>query len=215
MAANKTKRQPVSQGHRHKFLTHRDAIWAAIRELREEFTINDLESKTRASKDTIKNYLTGLMIAGYVQRLDRLHHAQTPGAARITTAFTCYLYNLIKDVGVDAPRVKRDGSPVTQGLARENMWRTMRIIKQFNIRHLVVHASTEETQVKESDAKDYLKYLKAAGYVRIIQKRAPGRSTVYLFIDAMYSGPKPPMVQKVGQVFDPNTREVVWTEGQS
>lgn len=215
MAANRTKRQPVSTPLRHGHLTHRDAIWAGIRELRHEFTINDLESKTRASKDTIKNYLSGLVIAGYIERLDRLHRQPTLGAARITTAFTSYLYSLLKDVGVEAPRVDRKGNPVTQGLARENMWRTMRIIKRFNIRHLVVHASTEETPVKESDAKDYIKYLKAAGYVRIVQKRAPGRSTTFQFIEARYSGPRPPMVQKIGQVYDPNLREVVWKEDQS
>ena len=72
-----------------------------------------------------------------------------------------------------------------------------------------------KTPVKESDAKDYIKFLKAAGYVRIAQKRAPGRATLFQFIEARYTGPRPPMVQNIKQVFDPNLGEVVWSGERS
>lgn len=207
MGATKTKRQPVDQPLRSGFLTHRDAIWASIRELKTGISTGVLESRTRASQATIKTYLKGLTAAGYLQRTD----ARAQGGA--FNRYQKATWNLIKDNGVEAPRVTRDGEPVTQGLARVNMWRTMRIIGSFNLQHLVIQASTEHTQIKQQDAKDYIKYLRAAGYVRISHPGKKGRPTVYQFIAARYTGPKPPMVQHVKQVFDPNTMQVVWSKG--
>lgn len=52
-------------------------------------------------------------------------------------------YRLEKNEGLDAPRVRADGSRVTQGLAQEQMWRTLRMMSgDTNGRELAAHAST-------------------------------------------------------------------------
>jgi hypothetical protein len=35
--------------------------------------------------------------------------------------------------------------------------------------------------------------------------------TRYRFLAARYSGPKPPMIQRIKAVYDPNRSEVVWS----
>ena len=207
MAATKTKRQGVDQPLRHGYLTHRDAIWAAVRELKTGFTVGQLESKTRASQDTIKSYLQGLTAAGYLERTDNRANGKP------YTRYEKATWNLIKDAGVDSPRINKQGEQVTQGQGRINMWRTMRIIGQFSIKDLAIKSSTELHQVKEQEAKSYIKYLKAAGYIRVLRIRRPHQPTIYQFINARYTGPKPPMVQNIKQVFDPNLGKVVWTGG--
>lgn len=183
----------------------RDVIWAAIRKLG-TFTTLDLEGETHVKEATIRTYVMGLERAGYLQRIDN-----APG--RIPGAIRAARWKLSNDVGVEAPRVTRQGKPVTQGGAREQMWRTMRILGTFTYRDLAIQASTETQPVAEDDAKSYCRYLDRAGYLRLTEKGGPGKLNVYRFITARYTGPKPPMVQRVRQVFDPNLNQVVWTAG--
>lgn len=203
--------QRIDLPKRHGHVTHRDAIWDAIRSHQGPFTSGDIERATRASIHTIRDYLRGLTIAGYLEDLGAQAWQPTEGAARIPTAFQRHQYRLINNVGIDAPKVTRDGRLITTGQARENMWRTMKIIGAFTVQQLCVQASTEDCQIKQQDAKDYIKHLKAARYLKMTRLR--GEPTLYRFIPAMNTGPKPPMVQKIKQVYDPNTQTVVWTQG--
>ncbi|MCK5295927.1 MAG: hypothetical protein KAJ75_03470, partial [Alphaproteobacteria bacterium] len=113
---------------------------------------------------------------------------------------------LVKDVGIKAPRVTRDGKIVTQGKGTEQMWRTMRMLKAFTADELAVMASTEEIQVKPQTAKSYLKHICKAGYITVISTR-PKR---YRF--ARWTGCQPPMIQRLKTVFDPNLRQIMWQE---
>ena len=209
MAATKTRRQPVDIQLRHGHITHRDAIWAAIRELR-EFGTADLEDRTRVVHSTIKSYLQGLERAGYIERIAHTHRDRVDGK------YVANRWRLVRDVGVDAPRVTREGKLATQGLAREQMWRAMRIIGDFNYVDLAVNASTESIVIKPSDAKDYVKYLHKAGYLIVVAEAKPGhkpgtgRRAIYRLLKSRYTGPRPPMIQRTKQVFDPNTGKVVW-----
>jgi len=183
----------------------REAIWAAIRRLR-VFTATDLWGETNCSKDTIREYLTGLRAAGIVE----YYHDTEKGAT---------VHRLARDGGVEAPRVRRDGSEVTSGRGRENMWRTMRVLKEFSARDLAVQASTDDVQIAELEAKSYIHYLHKAGYLAITVESKPGSATTpgrvarYRFVASRYTGPKPPQVQRVKQVYDPNQRKVVWKGG--
>jgi len=209
MAATKTKRQPVSIKQRHGHVTHRDAIWAAIRALR-EFSVSEIEDKTRVSHSTIKTYIIGLTKAGYLERTE--HHRR----ARVGNRFVANRWKLVNDVGVDSPRITREGKHITQGLARENMWRAMKIMRDFSTRDLVSQASTDSVKIKPSDAKDYVKYLHKAGYLIVTVPAKPGNKpgtgtqARYRMLASRYTGPRPPMIQRTKQVFDPNTGKVVW-----
>lgn len=168
----------------------REAIWRTIRQLK-TFTVPQLHGETTLKIESVREYCQGLAAAGYIAKTD------TPGKA-IT-------WQLVKDCGVDAPRVRKDGTPVTQGRKRLQMWRTMKVLGQFTVRDLAVHASLEDSVIKEDDAADYLKHLCSAGYL------AKSKNGGYRFMPSYNTGPKAPMIQRVQQVWDPNLKKVVWT----
>lgn len=168
----------------------REAMWLVIRLLK-VFTVRQIHQETTLDISSVRDYLTGLTKASFLE---------------VNKSLSTPEYTLIRDVGVDAPRVRKDGKRVTQGQGRINMWRTMRIIKKFNAQELAVNSSTPSCTVKESSAEDYIKHLHRAGYLRKLQD---GR---YFFKPKMFSGPKPPMVQKVKRVWDQNLKKVMWSE---
>jgi len=57
----------------------------------------------------IRAYTKGLVNAGHLQR-----EGET--------------FSLVRDIGVDAPRVRDDGRRVTVGARREQIWRTLKIL---------------------------------------------------------------------------------------
>jgi hypothetical protein len=172
----------------------RDAIWSEIRRQR-DFTFRSIEDATDIPKKTIKTYVESLVAAGIVEQTGVGENKQR-------------LFKLVADKGVHAPRVRKDGSESEQGRASESMWTAMRLMKQFSPRDLAINASTEEVPVSEVHAKDYCKFLSRARYLRVVKPSKPGTQAVYQFV--RFTGPRAPMVQRVKQVFDPNTGTVVW-----
>lgn len=188
--------KPVDKRHP---LETRDAIWEAIRRLK-TFTARELRRETRCGAAQVRDYLAGLAAAGYLEK--------TPDG-----------YALAVDCGVEPPRVRKDGSEITMGKSREQMWLVMKILGEFSAAELALHASTETVQVSEEDAKSYLMYLRKAGYLAVAAPGRPGHRSGtgiparYRLIPSMYTGPRPPMVQRVKQVYDQNLKKVVWTGG--
>ena len=169
------------------------------------FTVADIHGKTNAGRDCVREYMLALERGGYLEPA-----GERPRMGSVAPA---KLYRLLKSPK-DAPRLRRDGTPVEMGAAREQMWRTIRMLGKFTLRDLVVTASTERTPIKESDAKDYLRYLRAAGYLRSQRQALPGGPALYHLLPGKNTGPRPPMVQRVRQVFDPNLNRVVWSQAE-
>lgn len=196
--------------------TSRDAIWKLIRQ-EERFSVPGLTLQVPTpgteslsprdpvwgnALDKVREYVLGLQAAGYLQEDGQLRSSITNRPAKA--------YKLIYDCGVEAPRVRRDGSEVTQGRPREQMWRTMRMLGQFTIADLAIAASTDEHPVSAVDAGDYLCMLAKAGYVVCV---AGGQGNVpcrYRFLPNQYTGPKPPQIQRLNSVYDPNLKRVMW-----
>lgn len=204
-------RQPAHLSAVGEHSNPRQAIWSAIRKLAGkdktgEFTNLDIEGESGVRNlDTIRTYVTGLTAGGYLQvSVNGTYTRDEKGLALRTKR------KLVNDVGIDAPRVTRTGEPVTQGQSREQMWQTMRILTQFTAQDLAINASTPEVKVELSDAKSYIKFMVLARYLTVAQKGSGKRGAVYLFIKQSYTGPKAPQVQRINQVFDPNTGKVVW-----
>lgn len=190
-------RKPADLVIDERFPQGRDAVWAAIRKLR-NFTKLDLQATTRVPMGTLQTYLRGLTLAGYLQCSD------TP--PRVASTWT-----LVRDVGVDTPRVTRDGKEVTQGSGRERMWRSMRILKDFSLVELVATASRGGAPVAKGEAGFYVGALLQARYLKSsVAATSTGRVARYLLVPAFNTGPRAPMVQKVKQVFDPNLGKVMW-----
>lgn len=171
----------------------RQAIWEQIRAQAPDFNINDILLHVRLDPSSVREYLTGLVNAGYLR-------ADTSGYNAAPT-----IYQLIKDNGVEAPRVRKDGTIVTMGQGRRQMWNAMQVLKDFSPTDLAFKASIETHAVAVSEAKTYCALLCAAGYL-------VGRgSQRYSLIAGKWTGPQPPQVQRTKQVYDPNLKKVVWS----
>ncbi len=180
----------------------RQSMWEVIRWLHkagEPITVPEVWARAThlAPKGRVRDYFKGLEAAGYLRRVE--------GEPR-----TVVYYELARDIGVDAPRVRADGTEVTQGRGREQMWRTVKIIGDFTCRQLAQAASTPDHHVAESTAQDYCLMLTGAGYLTVTRRGGPGKPARYRLAPGRWTGPRAPMVQRLKQLYDPNTGEVVY-----
>lgn len=176
----------------------RQRIWEAIRARRDGFTRLDIAVAAGLELPTTRKYLESLQKAGFISG-----GPAVPGKQRV--------YQLLRDNGLEAPRLSRDGQ-LLPPTAQEQMWRTARILGEFDCRELVALASTPEVAVALTAAQDYLKHLCHAGYVCVAAEPTPQRLTRYRFLASKYSGPRPPMVLRSKTVYDPNLDAHVWRE---
>ncbi|MGE4545803.1 MAG: hypothetical protein AB7D06_17055 [Pedobacter sp.] len=184
---------PLKPVDKRNAMQTREALWAAMREAG-EFTVRQVRKMTRCSMDQTRDYVTALHNAGHLLKVPF-----EDGRAAI--------YILVKEkASALAPKVRKDGSLITQGRGREQMWRAMRVLGVFTVQELVVHATTEEHAVADNEAVTYCRFLMNAGYLT-------RKGSVYQFVRSRYSGPRPPMIQRVKQVYDPNLCKVVWSQG--
>ncbi|WP_229455107.1 hypothetical protein [Massilia sp. KIM] len=186
----------------------RQRAWEEMRRHAGPFTCFQIARKAKVDDETLFTYLNSLERAGIVQ-CERVEGKAIQRHAKWT---------IVRDNGVEAPRVTRDGKPVTQGLGTEAMWRSMRIIGEFNTTELAAHAETSGVRVTQETAKSYISALFNAGYLlRVAESRSRGfgRGQVqarYRLAPGKYTGPRPPMIQRTKQVYDPNLCKVVWKE---
>ncbi|MCB6182346.1 hypothetical protein LIN78_02095 [Leeia sp. TBRC 13508] len=184
----------------------RQRIWEVIRAKRQHFTLDDLSVQTNVNTTTTKSFLRSLLLGGWVEISNK-------DQAKLNGVMVEWTYRLVKDNGTFAPRVRKDGSEVTQGRGNELMWQTMRRLESFDFHELAAMASTEQTPIASTTAKAYLKFLSKAGYLAVTSptKAAFGTGTRparYKLIK--YTGPRPPMVQRVDWVYDQNLNKVMW-----
>lgn len=177
----------------------RQDVWDGIRKLK-SFSATDLARETNVNRKTVSDYLACLEAGRIVERAD--NYDQT------------FLFHLVADKGFHAPRLRRDGTAVTQGVGIENMWRSMRMLPQFSVVDLAAHSTTDTVSVARETAVAYCTMLLKTGYLRVLQTAIPGRRhAIYRLI--RNSGPQPPQVQRVKQIFDPNTHKVFVPEDQA
>lgn len=193
-------RRPVTDHAAEGHAEPRQTIWEGVRAATARdrpVVARDLAERLRLNRKTTSDYLAALAAGGYLERL-------SPADCPATSA----QYRLVRDAGHHAPRLRRDGSPVTQGAGTVNMWRSMRMMPAFSAADLALHSTTETVSVTETTAQSYCSILSRTGFLRVVQKADPvrGRRAVYKLV--RNSGPRPPMIQRVKQVFDPNTGQV-------
>lgn len=171
------------------------------------FDLDRIERATRIEPATIFSYLRSLQKAGFIAVVEP------------ATAQRKQVYALARDNGCEAPRIDKQGRPVTQGMGNEQMWRTLRLIGEFGALELAAHASTERVPVLAQTAERYLGHLYRAGYLVLVcpaRKLGSGgyQPARYRLAPGKYSGPRPPMIQRSKAVYDPNLDQVVWEEVQ-
>lgn len=204
MSATKNKRKPVNMemvGGKGS----RQIAWEAIRKHGGTFTCADISRKAKVEEKNLYSFIQGLERAGFLV-------GHLPAEAKIGTKKT---WSLERDNGVEAPRVTREGKLVSQGSGTEAMWRSMRIIGEFNFRDLAAYASTSGTEVAEVTAKSYISALKAAEYLMVTKPASTGKVPSlarYRIAPGKNTGPRAPMIQRTKTIYDPNISQVVWKE---
>lgn len=179
--------------------TPRERIWKAILDCPQAtaFTAFDVQARCRpmVKVDTVRTYLSALVLAGYLERVGPKPDTRiTPRPA---------LQYTVRQRVQEAPRLNRNGTPVTQGLSTLAMWRCMRVLKSFNGSQLAQAASVEDFTVNASTAKTYIGYLAQAGYLATVTPSRPGVQAVYRLV--RNTGPHAPAITRRKVVFDRNT----------
>lgn len=176
--------------------TDRESIWGVMRHLR-EFSQREVALLSRCGKGKIQDYLKGLIRAGFVKRLN-------PGGKVAEEA----RYELMRDTGVDAPRVRKDGSMLPPS-GRTRMWNVMQVLKVFTESELVEAASLPDAPIALAEAQTYCLWLTRGGYLK---SRTGGG---WRMIPAKYTGAKAPQILRVKKLFDPNLDAVVYEGPQT
>ncbi len=183
-----TGRKPVSVASNNRKL-----VWKAIRELK-EFTVKNIFYKTDVQPRTVLSYLQNLEKAGILDKNIDI----TNGCLKTNK------YTLIKDMGLLAPVVNKNGKLV-ENTKQARIWRAIRILKTFTLKDAVATASTEDDPIILQAAEQYLNYLRKAGYLIWLKKDKTYRLNL-----AMNKGIQAPQIQRIRQVYDPNIDKVVW-----
>ncbi|WP_420996209.1 hypothetical protein ACKI2N_002400 [Cupriavidus sp. 30B13] len=189
--------------------TNRQRIWEAIRVRRSSFDQLQLAADVGGLERIVEEYVRSLLRAGYIAVIPD-ERAGLVGTRRT--------YRLVRDNGVEAPRLTKSGEPVLASTGNEAMWGTMHRMferKDFNYRELVAFASTEANPISEETARHYVTALAQAGYLRVTRQAMRGANAAparYVLIASKFSGPRPPMIQNTKALYDPNQGRVVWVD---
>lgn len=186
----------------HKEGDARDTIWATIRQLK-KFRASDIIEKTNIPQRTITTYLYSLVLAGFLSKETEEKEWERLGNI---LKYKVVSFTLIRDNGFDAPRLRRDGSPILE-TSQNRMWRAIRILKIFTLQELLSVVVNNEVSVSTTAADTYLKQLRKAGYLK---KQRDDKA--YQINPAMNYGAKAPQIQKINQIYDPNIKKVVWSD---
>lgn len=173
-------------------LTSREKLWKAIRELK-VFRVSELARAAHVDRGRVyvHDYLRGLIRAGIIT------------VEALASDRRARMYTLVKDVGVDAPRVRRDGTLVPES-AQQTMWRGMKILRTFSPQDLVAHAAMAGITIKPSVAAHYCEWLDRGRYLTPLHAR--GESPRYRFFRD--TGPKAPQVLRLTALYDLNLCDV-------
>lgn len=181
----------------------RQRVWERIRLLGKGVAFDILDiSHGGECTTTVREYVLSLEAGKFITAVKR------PKQIKLGDRVTWILVN---DVGVDAPRIDRNGQPIKMGMAQQQMWQTLRRNPgDINARELSSYASTSEVEVHERAANLYLRALRIAGYLEATTEGGPGRLARYRLVTN--TGPKAPMIQRTKAIYDPNLDEITWVK---
>lgn len=94
-----------------------------------------------------------------------------------------------------------------------NMWRSMRMMREFSPIDLAAHSTTDTVKVSEDEALDYCAALTRAGYLRMTKRHDDPTLARYRLL--RNTGPKPPRERRVRGIEDENTGTFIRFAGRA
>ena len=190
-------RKPITQLAGGK--SPRQILWEYIRLQTGEFTLFDV-CPGRIPTETARDYLNGLERAEYLELVKKPARGEKKR------------YRLVRDNGIEAPRVRRDGTEVVQGGGNEALWGAITVLDTFTAQEIADLAGTSP-----ATAKTYCMFLARAAYLKAVRpgkgRGKGGDATVFRAVKSRITGPRAPMITRLKSVYDPNIHQVVWMEG--
>ncbi|MCF8999264.1 hypothetical protein [Acinetobacter nectaris] len=185
---------------KQSYQTPRQRVWIAIRNNADEFTIRQVAEEGLATYESTRYFVSTLRKAGFIQCTKTLNKEK--------------YFKLIQDCGYAYPSFNKDGTIVKDVTGNKAMWNTLRITQMaINAHELASISSTGNKKIALETANNYLIALHKAGYVkRVEEAKTTGGKAKYMLLPHMNTGAKPPQVQRVKQVFDPNLNETMYSE---
>jgi len=176
----------------------RQRVWEQIRRFNDTpFDISDV-TPGGVPVATARTYINNLEKAGILAVAGK-------NAVNRTT------WKLVRDTGLEAPRVDNRGAVVTQGIGNEALWGAMQAIGNFNA---LVLAAMSGASV--NTAKSYCNHLARAGYLATVKEgKGTGKSGIpatYRLLKSRNTGPRAPMITRLKAVYDPNLHEFAWQQ---
>lgn len=169
---------------------NRQKIWAFLRTNRGDFVTTAQIAKACGIKPSaVYGYVQALVAAKYLSVQDGLFGRRKH-------------YRLERDGGIDAPRLRSDGSFVQESFC-EAVWRTMKILHSFTPEMLAAHVQMTH-DVSERKIEKYTAALTAAGYL--------GRRGENELVLLKNTGSRAPVLMTVRELYDPNEDEIVLRE---
>lgn len=178
--------------------------WKVIRDVAARqsgrFTVNDVFALTGGvTRPAVTNYVLALQAGGHVELLSTRHWG---GRCEKT-------YRLVSDRR--QPPVLAMHNP--RSIQRQQVWRAIRGLQTFTIRELACAASTDDIAITEGATGHYLRWLRRAGYVVLLERS--GTVGHFQLVRKMNTGPDSPVPAFNGgdAVLDRNTGEVINLNG--
>lgn len=152
-----------------------------------EFRLIDLIDKTGMAESTIRRWVMQWRMSGAVVERGTDQLGKIFSVADRSSASMARL-------GARSDKVET---------AEGNMWRAMRMMREFSARDIAAHACTQTVPVHEGDALRYCDMLARAEYLRETRRAlSSGRPALFRLIRD--TGPRPPRARRVTGVYDAN-----------
>ncbi|MBF7686448.1 hypothetical protein I2F17_11520 [Acinetobacter sp. B10A] len=185
----------------------RQRVWMAIRTNAAEFTVQQVADLGNMKYESTRSFVSQLVKAGLVKvtKITPVHHVNCTVKQKV--------YCLVDDVGYHYPQMSKSGK-LLGVTGNKAMWNTLRITqKAMCADELAKQSSNEVLHVKSSTASSYLAMLYEAGYLKCVENaKTTGGKAKYMLLPHMNTGAKPPQIQRVKQVFDPNLNQTMYSE---
>jgi hypothetical protein len=186
--------------------SQRQRVWEAVRAIDNAvgcFTADDLSRRSKVEYEPVRYFVRGWLAAGYLGVLS----GWTPGGRGVKN-----VYSMVRDNGVEAPRVRPNGAEITQGRGSEALWAAMTALDSFTAAF-----AAEIAQVSPVTAKTTCGLLGRAGYLVAVEPGKGlgkgGRPTVWRVAAEHRHKPRAPQITRLKAIYDPNVHQIVWAEG--
>lgn len=111
--------------------------------------------------------------------------------------------------------IRADFAPPVEDRGRspeDNMWLSMRKLRSYSVADIVFQANSADAPVTEAMARDYIRALLAAKFIRVLRKASDNLPALY--VTSKKKSVRAPILRRVRVIEDPNTGAIFLLTGR-